>query len=507
MNSETVLSGVSDDSSAVYPRIPDQRSRMTALAFDVSETVRHRTEHLQSAVDSAHDAGGGTIVIPVGVWELATLFLRSGVTLEIPANAVLKASGNIADYPETTLLNENHDRQPYHFLVAEDAENISIIGDGVIDGNGMAFWDEPVRELARRGVDLNAYCDERNLPPAYRNANHPWYRPKSARPSPMLEFKRVRHLRLRGITIANSAGWTVHAHDCDDLHIHGITIANCLFGPNTDGLDLNGCRDVRISDCDITCGDDAIILKAMADSRSCERICVSNCIISSNCAALGLGAENHFAIREVCFTGCIIRQALRAFQIEMWDTGTVENVVVSNLTGTLHTQIPLQRAIYVNVGCHRRPNDGTWGICRNLHFSNIRFNTRGRCMFTAPDGACIENVTLRDVHLVFDAIENAAVTVPKYPSVQMSNQCPEARVAAAAVVAQNVHRLQLLNVMTTWPGEGTQPANAESAKQELNPHLDDAPMHGAWLRGCRDARIESPFLRAFRGVQDVWQAD
>jgi hypothetical protein len=128
-------------------------------------------------------------------------------------------------------------------------------------------------------------------------------------------------------------------------------------------------------------------------------------------------------------------------------------------------------------------------------------------MFTAPDGACIENVTLRDVHLVFDAIENAAVTVPKYPSVQMSNQCPEARVAAAAVVAQNVHRLQLLNVMTTWPGEGTQPANAESAKQELNPHLDDAPMHGTWLRGCRDARIESPFLRAFRGVQDVWQAD
>lgn len=472
------------------------------IVFHSAEAVTERTANLQAAIDQVHAAGGGVVSVPVGVWELATVFLKSGITLEVPANAVLKASGNIGDFPVTTQQHDNKDRQPYHFLVAEDAENISIVGDGVIDGNGMAFWTEPARELAKRGVDLQAYCDELGLPPAYRNANHPWYREKSARPSPMLEFKRVRHLRLRGITIANSPGWTVHAHDCDDLHIHGITIANCLYGPNTDGLDLNGCRDVRISDCDLTCGDDAVIIKAMSDSRSSERITVSNCIISSNCAALGLGAENNHAIRDICFTGCVIRQALRAFQIEMWDTGTVENVVVSNLTGTLHTEIPLQRAIYVNVGCNARPKDGTWGLCRNLQFSNISLNTRGRCLFTAPDGARIENVVLRDVHLIFDAVENAAVTVPRYPSSQMSNHCPEARVAPAAVVAQNVHRLQLLNVMTTWPGEGSQPANAAAANQELNPHLDDEPMHGVWLRGCTAARIDSPYLKGFSGGED-----
>ncbi|MCC5842611.1 MAG: right-handed parallel beta-helix repeat-containing protein [Verrucomicrobia bacterium] len=475
---------------------------MSLLDFDVSDSVSVRTAKLQSAIDRAHDAGGGIVAIPQGIWELATFRLRGGVTLEIPARAVLKASGKIEDYPALTVQDANKDRQPYHFLMAEDCEDVAIVGDGIIDGNGMAFWNEPMRELARRGVDPDAYCDEHGLPPVYRNANHPWYREKSARPSPMLEFKRVRRLRLRGITIANSPGWTVHAHDCDDLHIHAITIANNLYGPNTDGLDLNGCRDVRISDCDLTCGDDAIILKTMGDSRSCERVAVSNCIISSNCAALGLGAENTHPIRDICFTGCVIRQALRAVQIEMWDTGTVENVVVSNLTGTLHTEIPLQRAIYVNVGCNARPKDGTWGICRNLQFSNISLNTRGRCLFTAPDGARIENVTLRDVHLIFDAVENAAVTVPKYPSSQMSNHCPEARVAAAAVVAQNVDRLQLLNVMTTWPGEGTQPANAAAANQELNPHLDDVPMHGVWLRNCVDARIESPFLRGFRGGED-----
>lgn len=125
-------------------------------------------------MDRQHAAGGGVVLVPVGVWELATVFLKGGITLEVPANAVLKASGNISDYPVTTDQHENKDRQPFHFLVARDCENISIVGDGVIDGNGMAFWTEPARELAKRGVDLDAYCDEHGLPPAYRNANHPW---------------------------------------------------------------------------------------------------------------------------------------------------------------------------------------------------------------------------------------------------------------------------------------------------------------------------------------------
>lgn len=446
------------------------------------------------------------MTVPVGRWEVTTLHLRSGITLHLPANAVLMASPDLSLYPHTTEQDTNKDRQPFHLIVGDDLENVTLSGDGVIDGNGPAFWHEPMKDLASRGIDVEAYCDEHGLSPVYRNANHPWYREHAQRVSPMVEIKRSRHVRLKGITFANSPGWTVHCHDCDDLCIQGITIANCLYGPNTDGLDLNGCRDVRISDCDLTCGDDAIILKSMKDSRPCENIVVSNCIISTNCAALGLGAEVVHAIRNVTFTGCVIRQALRAFQIEMWDTGLIENVVVSNITGTCHTEIPLQRALYVDINCNRRPDDGTWGTCRNIQFSNIVLQTRGRSLFTAPDGARLEDVVLRDVHLVFDAIEDAAVTVPRYPSSQMSNCCPEARVAPAAVVAQNCTRLQLHNVITSWPGEGSrQPADV-SVNQPLNPHHDNPPMHGAWLKGCPDARVNSPFLRGYKGLDDLSRA-
>ncbi len=467
--------------------------------------VPERTALIQDAIDRTHAARGGIVTVPPGTWEVSTIFLHSGVTLDLPANAVLKACPDLSLYPATTVQDANKDRQPYHLIVARDAENISIVGDGVIDGNGHAFWHEPMREIAARGIDVDAYCDEHGLKAVYRNANHPWYREHQQRISPMIEIKNCRHVRMRGITFANSPGWTVHCHDCDDLHIHGITIANCLYGPNTDGLDLNGCRDVRISDCDLTCGDDAIIIKSMGDTRSSERIAVSNCIISTNCAALGLGAECVNGIRDVTFTGCVIRQALRAFQVEMWDAGLIENVVVSNITGVCHTEIPLQRALYVNINCNARPNDGTWGTCRNIQFSNIVLRTRGRCLFTAPEGAVIEDVVLRDIHLIYDAIENAAVTVPMYPSSQMSNFCPEARVAPAAVVAQNCDRLQLHNVIATWPGEGSREPAGEEINQPLNPHHDNAPMHGLWLKGCRRTIIESPFLVGYKDAEDIFQ--
>ena len=471
-------------------------------------STSQRTACIQAGLDQASALGGGTVIIPPGTWEIGTIHLSSHVTLQLSANAVLRASTDLANYPQTTQQDANKDRQPYHLIVIDDAENVTICGTGTIDGNGMAFWQPPMRELARQGIDVAAYCDEHDLPEVYRNANHPWFREKSARVSPMFEAKHARRLTLRDITIANSPGWTLHCHNCDHLHIHGITIANNLFGPNTDGIDLNGCRDVRISDCDLTCGDDAIILKSMADARPCERVSVTNCIISTNCAALGLGAEVIYAIRDVAFTNCIIRQALRAFQIQLWDAGLIENVVVSNITGCTHTQIPLQRALYIDIGDNARDpamradgRNAGWGTVRNVQFSNISLRTRGRCVFTAPDGARMDDIVLRDVHLRLDAVEDPAVTVPRYFSSQMSTHCPEARVARAAVVAQNCHRLQLHNVQVTWPGEDGLPDHTDRANEEsdgLNPHHARVPMHGLWTRGCENLINNSPFLRGWQ---------
>lgn len=463
-------------------------------ALSSASHPRGAADVIQRAIDTLATAGGGTLSLPVGTWRITTITLRSGVTLQLPFGCVLEAHDDVADYPQGALFTGNKDRQPFHLLVAHDCEGVGIIGDGIIDGRGPAFWNPPMRELAAQGVDVDAYCDEHQLPAVYRNPQHPWYREKKQRVSPLVDLVRCRGVMLRGVIIRNSPGWTVHLHDCDDVRIDGITIRNNLFGPNTDGLDINGCRDVIISNCDLTCGDDAIILKSMEDARSCERVAVSNCILSSNCAALGIGAELVHAIRDVTFTGCVIRQALRAVQIEMWDAGLVENIVVNGLTGTTAADVPLQRAIYVDIQHHGR-TDGALGRCRNLIFSNITLETRGRCMLTAADDSTIDDVTMRDIHLSYPTIEDPQRAVAFQRSTQMSNDCPHTRDKPAALVCDNVRRLLVENFRAQWPGADAEAA-AAAANTPLNPFHGAIPMHALWLRRVQDAVIDSPFLQA-----------
>ena len=109
--------------------------------------------------------------------------------------------------------------------------------------------------------------------------------------SPLFEIRKSLHVVLDGFTIEDSPGWTIHPYCCDDVTIRGLTLDSDLYGPNTDGIDVNGCRDVFISDCNISGCDDAIILKATQDARSTERVVVTNCVLTTKCGALGLGAE------------------------------------------------------------------------------------------------------------------------------------------------------------------------------------------------------------------------
>lgn len=456
---------------------------------------QERAARIQHALDHAQ---GHPVVIPPGTWVITTIQLPSGSTLELSRGSVLKVHPILQDYPKI-LLNEqttdNGDRQPYSLITAKNAQDIVISGQGTIDGDGFAFWDPPMIELAKAGIDVERYCDEHNLPPVYRNPKHPWWRErKTGRVSPLLDFNNCQQICIQNVTIRNSPGWTVHLNSCDDVRLNRITLKNHLFGPNSDGFDINGCHDVIISDCDLTCGDDAIIIKAMSDARSCERIAINNCILASNCAAFGIGAETVFPIRDISVSNCVVRQALRAVQIEMWEAGIVENVSIVGLTGTTNCPIPLQRAIYLDVQ-HFNRTDGALGKMRNILISNIALTTRGRIVATAADGTTIDGLTLRDIHLTMPTIEDASVTVPKFRSNQMSNSSPHTRAVNAGLVCDNVRNLVVENLNITWPGAIGNPPDP-SANTELNPHHTDPAMHGAYLRRS-SGHINAPNLSAF----------
>lgn len=424
------------------------------LSEPASASPQAVTEALQIAIDQASQASDTRVAVPAGRWMIRTIFLRNSVTLVLQSGATLVPDSDLSAYP-VLQPGHNQDRQPFHLIMAENVSDVSILGPGTIDGRGEEFWE--------------------GFHPA---PNDYFHKAKAQRISPLLNFVGCQNLQLRDFTIRNSPGWTVHTLDCDHVRIDGLVIDNNMVGPNTDGLDINGCRHVFVSNCRIHGCDDNIIIKATHDARSCEHIVVTNCVLESLCAAIGIGAETASSIRYITVSNCTVINAIRMIQIIMWDGGIVENCTFTNITGTALTRRGTDRAIHFDIQEHKKEAESL-GIMRNIMVSNVICRTRGRILMTAQDGAWLENITLRDVLLDYPEVEDPAFTIPRDTSSQLSNFSPAARVARAAVVADNVKNLVLSNVGVRWPEDKGQIA---------------APMAGFWGRNVEGGQINCPLL-------------
>lgn len=414
---------------------------------------------LQAAIDRVHESGGGTVTVGPGVYAISTVFLRSGVELHLQRGARLQAYPDLDAYPLAPAAADNKDQSPLHLLAAFDCEDIAVTGDGVIDGQDELFW-EPVTRREDRLYGI------------FR------FRPKN-RPSPLVQFVRCRGVRLSGFTVTRPPGWSVHIYDCDDVSVHGLVVRGHPYGPHTDGIGINGSRNVRVAHCDVDTGDDAIIVKATEPGLACRDVTVTNCTVASNCAGLGLGADVAGTIRDVVFANCVVRKALRMIQVEMWFAGQVERAVFSGITGRTmpDAEVENERPIYIDIQQWTRPG-GELGQVRDMLFRDILCESRGRIVMTAQDGARIDGVTLDTVVVTVPTIEDPAMTVPRATSMQLSNFSPHTRAARAAVVADNVDRLTLRDVAYRWP------------------EAPAVPMHGLCRRGVNDLIDASPRLNA-----------
>lgn len=385
------------------------------------------TGSIQAAIDQAGSAGGGTVLIPPGRWISGTLVLRSGVTLLLPPGAVLQGSPYLGDYIRRDQ-DISFDDQRHHLLLADRVSHIKITGGGIIDGNGMAFWDVP-------------------------KAPSPWYRERDPRVHPMLELRSCQHVVFDDITIANSPGWTVHLNNCDSVIMHAVQVRNHLFGPNTDGFDINGCRDVFISNCHLVCGDDCIIIKAGKRDRASERIMINNCVTESNCIGIGLGCETASDIRQVAISNCVMTRCHRMFAIGMWDGGIVEDVTVTGCVGDTLLPVTFARPIHIDVKQHVG-SDEPIGTLRNIQISNFIAKTRGRILLTCQNPKMLDNVLLRDIRLDYPEVEDPEIGCPQTPqqgSAQFSNYNQAARQQRSAFVAENIRGLRVENLAVHLP--------------------------------------------------------
>ena len=267
---------------------------------------------IQRAINQCSQDGGGRVLFPRNhIYLAGPVELKSHVELHLEATATLKANPDESIYHLSAF--GKNEGEGMLWLYANDAENISITGKGTIHGNGIAFM----------GAELD---DSYELKPLANQAFDP-------RPH-VLTLMNVRHLTIRDVTIKEGAYWTVHLIGCNEAVIDGINLLNNLKIRNGDGIDLDHSKNVRISNCHITSGDDCICLKNRREFEqygSCHDIVVTNCTMSSRSCAIKIGSENMDSIYNVLFDNCIITGSNRGLGIQNRDEGTVTDVVFSNI--------------------------------------------------------------------------------------------------------------------------------------------------------------------------------
>ena len=450
----------------------------------MAETPAACTSRIQAAIDTASQAGGGTVSLSGGRFVVRTIMLQSGVRLRIEAGAVLQADADLSAFP---LLGEGRK----HLISAQNATGIALEGAGTIDGNVDA-----VLPRTRWG--------------GYEKL------PFEQRLSPLIRFSDCQDALVRDLKIINTQGWTLHPFRCDRVRIQGLRIDNPLGVPNGDGIDIDGCRDVQVSGCHIATGDDGIIIKASREARSCEHITVSDCIIRTYCIGLGLGAgESYWPMRHISFSNCSVPMCSRIIEIGLLDQGLVENVSFTNITGTTYNGFCPERPFCIHI--QQRYPEHPLGAVRNVSVRGLMATTRGRILMTAVDGTSIEGVTLSDIHLTLPEIEEPGKALQASNSKRLDGVATDIQTARALLVLNNCRKVMLRDVHVHWPEQTATTARqrgqsqdggwrrelAESQEADSDRFSADLPMAAVLLRRSHEVRIDAPFLTAHGDVERI----
>lgn len=339
------------------------------------------TPQLQQAIDLCHARGGGTVVIPAGVFTTGTIRLRGSVCLQLETGAVLRGSADLADYPAqpTPAYRSLKDSSPFRALIyAEGERDIAVVGRGTIDGQGAKF--------AYGRTDLDG-------------------RPR------LIQFVSCQDVRVEGLRLRNSALWMQHYLNCDRVRLHGLDVWN-HSNHNNDMMDIDGCRQVTVSDCIGDTDDDGITLKSTGPAP-CEHVVISNCVVSSRCNAIKCGTESTGGFRNIAIANCVIKpsavkegisgnpEGISGLSLEVVDGGSLDGVVISNVAieGTL---VPIFVRLG-NRGRKHRPDAATppVGELKNVRIANVVVRGAGAIgsSLTGLPGHPLENITLQGVRV------------------------------------------------------------------------------------------------------------
>jgi hypothetical protein len=250
---------------------------------------RLHTQMIQSAIDRVADAGGGSVVLERGTFVAGTICLRTNINLHLEPGAVLQASTDIAHFAR-------RDDVATAMILAESAENISITGEGTISGNAQRY------RLAPRD-----WVEARKMSGTYIPAFD--YGIVGERPLSTILLADCTNITLRQVTVTESPRWTILLVGCKGVTARNLVVRSPANASNGDGIDLDGCSDVLVEDCDIETGDDSICLKSTGTFglwRKSRNIVIRRCRLASTCHGFCIGHETQEDFEDIHVSDCQI---------------------------------------------------------------------------------------------------------------------------------------------------------------------------------------------------------
>lgn len=371
------------------------------------DTSINSSKAIQLAIDMAHQNGGGMVYFPPGNYMSGTIVLKTNVRLHLEAGAILYASLKEVDYENDFIVYKKDDSGKAAgegtpvLIYAKNAQNIGIEGKGTIHGRARRTY-EPLKQVDGFIKDITENAQQSGVEMKMHYKVKPY--------TCMVFLESCEDVRVRDISLVESTDWTLHFKWSNRIFIEGIFLESSLeAGVNADGIDIDGCQDVVISNCIISTGDDAIVLKStMTDGRfeACENVTVSNCTLVSTSTALKLGTESYGDFKHITFNNCTIRNTNRGLSIVIRDGATVDHVLFSNIT--LETD---RKDFYwwgngdpIWLVVKKRYPDSQIGTIQNVTFQNISGIGQGTSKLEGfPGQKSIKQIKMDNVHLSMQA--------------------------------------------------------------------------------------------------------
>jgi len=400
---------------------------------------------INECIETAHNNGGGTVYIPAGEYLTGPIHLKSNVTLHLEAGALVKFSNDFDLYlPFVQQRWEGTVMKSFSPLIyAHGQENIAITGRGKFDGQGRGWW----RWYYENKKDPNVvprhkYFDmweEQNgdvVTEDYYWVTMKW---RFFRPS-MVQFFQCKNILIDGLTFVNSPFWTINPAFSENITIHNVTVFNPP-SPNTDGINPTSCKNVRISNCHISVGDDCITIKSGRDidgrkwATPTENVTITNCTMLNGHGGVVIGSEVSGDIRKITISNCVFDGTRRGIRLKSarGRGGIVEDIRVSNIVMKNIQDQALVFNLFYDPSAKPEPISERTPVFRNIHISDLTaVDVKKACTLYGIEEMPVQNISFNNINIQSQTgfevntgknieFHNVEVTTEKGPSFIIDN--------------------------------------------------------------------------------------